>query len=234
MVLTNGRLLGVFDLTREVWDEPILQLEHRDLGDRFADLEAVLGARNVAEFIRRSQLSYLHMALEAQVDEGVLDQTLDEVRDICNTARAQVERNRRELWHSAWQTGDKAWRQIVRQAGVGAWVGIANSIFVPVGADIDQCVEMIRDVPAAQRTSALDELSASRMMYALRIFRLAVSLRLVDDEGCGARAREIAQQAVRDHVQNFPDSPVEAAAHRWELALIPASARMVLAGQPSC
>jgi len=42
------------------------------LPERFAELENVLGARHVADFVRRSQLSYLQLALEAQVDEEVL------------------------------------------------------------------------------------------------------------------------------------------------------------------
>lgn len=230
MVMTNGRVIGVFDLTREEWDEPVLHMEHRELTERFAELESVLGARQVAEFVRRSQLSYLALALEAQVDEDVLDNTVEDVRGIAERARPRVRANRNELWFSSWQAGDAEWRRTVRRAGVGAWVDIANSIFVPVGADIDQCVEMIRELPVDHRPTPLGELTAPRMMYALRIFRLSVALHLTDDDGCAERAREIAEHAVRDHVLNFPDSPIDAAAHRFELALVPGAARMILAG----
>lgn len=230
MVITSGRVLVVFDLAQEKWDEPVLSVEHSELPTRFNELEAVLGARRIADSVRSRQLTHLQRALEAQVEEEVLAQTLEEVRRLCESVRPRVRENRRQLSFKAWREHEAEWRRIVTEAGVGAFADIANGPYVPVGADIDQCVEMIRALPSERRAEALEELAAPRMMYSLRIFRLAVALRLVDDEACGKTARDVAARAVCDHALGFPDSPLDAAAHRFELALVPLAARITIGG----
>ncbi len=66
------------------------------------------------------------------------------------------------------------------------------------------------------------------MFWMLRVLALATYLRLRDDPGCGEHARELARQALRDHLLDFPDGPVGRAAHRLERVLPPFTLRMIL------
>jgi hypothetical protein len=94
MVLANGTRLCVFDLTNEEWDFPILDIQQSELPTRFIELQTVLGARRVAEVVRRRQLRYLGSALTAQLDEDALDQTLENVAALVESARPAVQANR--------------------------------------------------------------------------------------------------------------------------------------------
>jgi hypothetical protein len=75
MALSDGRRLSVYDVTQPKWAErPELELTHAELPRHFGEVEAVLGARNVARFVVRRRLAHLERALLAQVDLDVLDE----------------------------------------------------------------------------------------------------------------------------------------------------------------
>jgi hypothetical protein len=67
------------------------------------------------------------------------------------------------------------------------------------------------------------------MTWSLRVLRLAVALRLVDDKACGDRARAIAEAAAHDASTGLADDPVAAAAHDFERVLPAFIARLALA-----
>ena len=81
--------------------------------------------------------------------------------------------------------------------------------------------ELDRVLQATRAWVGLPEPGPARLWWPVRLVRLGAALRLIDDPGCGARAREIVTEAVRDHLQGFPDDEVAAAAHRFELVLGP-------------
>jgi hypothetical protein len=90
MVLANGIRLGVFDLGEDEWDRPVLDIRQAELPDRFAELTAVLGARQITGVARRRQLRHLRRALSAQIDEGALDQTVRDVQAIADELRPEI------------------------------------------------------------------------------------------------------------------------------------------------
>jgi hypothetical protein len=114
---------------------------------------------------------------------------------------------------------------------------IANNL-----SDVAQAVSHVRSLPQDLRRRELDQFAAAtclraspddepgppRMFWMARIVGLAIYLELRDDPGCGHRATELARQAIRDHILNFPDDPVARAAHRLECVLPPFLLRMIL------
>ncbi len=227
IALANGRRICVYDITEDDWDEkPVIDIQQAELTGRFAELDAALGARRIAEFVRRRQLRHLRTALFAQLDDEALQQTLDDVQQIVEEARPVVERRRSQTRFEAFQEGMEERDRSAEEVGVWGIGFGCMSPSAPIGAEIDSCVRIIRHLPAENRATALDELAASalvgetvRMTFALRILRLAVCLRLVDDEACGERAREVADLAAHEAAIELSDDPLAAAAHRFELVL---------------
>lgn len=236
MALANGERLCLFDVTQDEWDEPLMDVQQKELPSRFAELDAVLGAARVAEFVRRRQLRHLRTALLAQLDDDSLDQTLTDVSTIVDEVRPIVERNRSRVQFEAFEDAQREWDRVRREGDVWGLAFSANSPDVVVGRDIDACTELVRERDPARRAAAFDEmLSAARVRdtyrvtFSLRVLRLAVALRLVGYEGADATARAVAKQAARDAALGFPDDPIAAAAHRFERALPAFLARIVLA-----
>ena len=97
IMLCDGDRLGVFDVTQADWDAPILDMARVDVRDRFDELDAVLGAKNVAEAVRTRQLKYLRDALNTQLDPRALDATLAEVRTMVEEARPLVQERRNQI-----------------------------------------------------------------------------------------------------------------------------------------
>ena len=235
MVMANGVRLCVFDLTQEHWEEPVCDIAQADLPQRFAELEAILGARQVAEFVRRRQLRHLRQALSAQLDDEALDQTIEDVRAIVEEARPEVEarRNavRREAW-AEWLDREERWG-----AEVGVW-GIAfaaNGAGVVTGGQISDCARLIAEREPTDRAAAFDEMisvarigDTTRQTFPLRVLRLGVALRCVAIEGCDPVARETAERLVSEAANGLRDDPTAAAAHEFERVMPALLARLVL------
>ena len=236
IVMANGQRICIYDISKREWDkEPVIDIAQIDLPGEFTQLDEALGARRVADFVRRRQLRHLRTALMAQLDENVLDETLRDVEAIVANARPAVRRNHSALFLEAFQMGMAEREQSAREIGVP---GLAQSCISPnvsITADIEICAQIIRDLDADRRASAFDDFSAAaqingaeRMTWPLRVLRLAVALRLVDDEVCGERAQAVAEAATRDAASGLSGDPVAAAAHEFERVLPAFIARLVL------
>ena len=235
MALANGNRICVFDVTQEEWDVPILDISQRDLSNRFADLNAALGARTVADFARRRQLGHLRTALRAQLDEDALDQTIADVKAMVDDLRPIVKEHRAYVASEAWAKGFESWKTGLTELGVFRLAFAANSLNVVVGAEIAAAVDMIRGLPAEGRAVALGEIERAalvrgsvRMTFSLRVLLLAVALRLVSDPGCSNEAKATAEKVARDGANNLQDDKTAASAHRFEMALAAFVARVVL------
>jgi hypothetical protein len=236
MMLANGLRLCVFDLTKEDWEDPIIDLQQLELPARFSELDAALGARQVAEFVRRRQLRHLRTALLAQLDEDALEQTISDVAAIVEEARPAVQANRNTVYMEAFEQGREDWDRTAREMGVWGLAQMAHSPNVVIGEDVKRCAEMVRERPPEERASALEEIlevarvgETVRPTFSLRVLRLSVALRLVAYEGADEAARAVAEEAARDGAEHFPDDPLAAAAHSFESALTAFIARVLLA-----
>lgn len=236
MVMANGERLAVHDVTQEKWEIPILDLAQRDLPERFADLNARLGARSVAEFVRQRQLRHLERALLAQLDDEALDKTIADVASIVQRARPTVGKNRAQVQVAAYVKAVAERDRTGRAAGVGGLASAVNSPHMGWARDLDLCAEMIVDRPAHERAAAFREIAlaadirgATRMTFALRLFRLGVALRLVGTPGCAEDAAEAARVEASNGAENFPADPVARSAHRFELVLAAFFGRVVQA-----
>jgi hypothetical protein len=216
---------------RKEWDKPVLELGHEELQSRFDELENVLGVRRVAEYVRQRQLSHLGRALNAQLDESVLDDTRKHVERLCREALPEIRRNRASLWFETWQRGQRQRLEAFKRLGLDAVAEMVNSPFGVIGAEVDECVSIIREMDATARKTALDRLRLPRTMFSLRVLKLAVALRLVDDPVIRHEAAQTARAMTQAHVSGFADDPLEAASHNFEVALVPFVARAtVVAG----
>lgn len=236
IVMPNGQCICVYDITKPDWDkEPEIDIVQIELPGKFAQLDEVLGARRVADFVRRRQLRHLRTALMAQLDEGVLDQTVRDVEAIVADVRPTVRRNHSTVFLEAFEVGLAERERSAREIGV---LGLAYSCIspnVPITADIESCAQIVRDLDADRRASAFDDFAAAaqingaeRMTWGLRVLRLGVALRLVDDEVCGEHAREVAEAAAHDAATGLSAEPVAVAAHEFERVLPAFIARLVL------
>ncbi len=238
MVLANGVRLCVFDLTQDEWDKPLLDIQQSELPERFAELQAVLGARQMAEFVRRRQLRHLRRALAAQLDDDALDQTLHDVQAIVDKARPQVTANRAAVSSEAWTEFFGRQKESAKEIGIWGIAFSANGPNVVIHGDLVRCAEMVLERPPDQRGAAFDEMlsvgrvgDTLRQTFSLRVLRLGVALRCVGYDGCDEIARQTAQTVVRDAAERFPDDPVSAPGHDFERVLAAFLARLVLLGQ---
>lgn len=236
MALANGTRVCVFDLAEDIWEKPFIDIEQADLPSRFAELEAVLGARRVAEEVRRRQLRHLRTALRAQLDDDALEQTLADVRAIVDEARPLVEANRAAVRADAWVQRERERDKAAREIDVWGNAFAANSPNMVVTGDLTNVARMVREREPGDRAAAFDEMlsvarvgDTVRQTFSLRVFRLGVALRLVGVDGCDDIARRTADEVARDAAERFPDSPVDAAAHDFERALSAFLARWTLA-----
>jgi hypothetical protein len=240
MAIADGSRIAVYDVTVPEWNEPVLDIPTRDIAVRFGELANVLGARQVAGFVRRRQLQRLGVALRAEIDPAVLDGTVREVRGIVDAARPLVEANRRLIVRDEADRKRRTWEQIEETTGL---YGIAQHHNGPIGIsanDVDQAVRVLLAEPPAMRHEALaNMLSAARVppegpikaWWPLRVLRLAVALRVRGEKGCEVAAEQTIQEAVLDHLLGFPSDPLARAAHRLERSLPIVLARLIC--QPS-
>jgi hypothetical protein len=225
MVLANGIRLGVFDLDEDEWDRPVLDIQQAELPNRFAELAAVLGARQITGVARRRQLRHLRRVLSAQIDEEALDQTVRDVQAIADELRPEIMKKQAVITSDAWAEQFDRWTQNDRDIGVWGIAFAANSVRMPLVGEILACVELIRSREPAERADAFDEMlsvarvrGTLRQTWPLQALRLGVALRCVGMEGSDGVARSTATQLARDAVERYPDDPVAAAAHQlWRV-----------------
>ncbi len=236
MALADGSRIVVYDVTRPEWDVPVVDIAASELVPRFGELEAVLGARKVAEFVRRQQIARLGVALRAEIDPSVLDATVREVKALADQARPHVTQNRRAIVQDQAQQDRLMLEQV--NAASGMW-GIAQHHNGPLGfsrADVEQATHRLLQEPENGRASAFGAFFAAarnppdgpiRAWWSLRALRLAVALRIREQPGCESVAEEAIRTATRDHLLDFPDDPLSRAAHHFERPLPLVLARLI-------
>ena len=238
MMLANGTRLLVFDLTQDDWDQPLTDIRQTELPDRFDELEATLGARNVAEFVRARQLRHLSRALGAQLDLEALDKTIADVQRIVNEARPQVVANRAAVTSDAWDEFFKREKSWATDIGISGVAFAASGPNMVLQGDLEACAGMVRDRAPTDRAAAFEEMASVarvgttvRQTFSLRILRLGVALRCVGLDGCDDVARETAETLAREAAEGLAADPVAAAAYEFEGVLAAFVARIVLVGQ---
>jgi hypothetical protein len=245
MALSDGQRLSVYDLTRPDWAErPDLELKHAELPRRFGEVEAVLGARNVARFVLRRQLSHLERALLAQVDPDVLNEIASEVTNLVRSVRPRIIENQRRILVDEERKRQRDWLQIIDRTGIFAIAQAVNQPFALNLRDAQRVADAVLALEdPASRVAEFDSFvdacrpggrgeAVPRMFWMARIIHLAAALRLVGHPGVGEHALASADKAIRDHLDDFPEDPVARGAHRLELALAPSIVRLLLSSGP--
>ena len=235
IVLCDGTRIGIFDVTKVEWDEPVFDRLKEELPQHFGELFQLLGAPNVAESVRRRQLVHLRDALEAQVDLGALDRTGEDIAAMLSEVRPMVVQRRKEIREQvrirAVQQGQKA----LDAAGMWGLAQHVNGPFFYRQSELDQAVGLVRDQSPDLRTQEFDLMMAattpagerhSRMWFPMRVLRMAAAITLSEDEGCGAHCREIARQAAHQHSTAFGDDPLLAEVYRLQRLLGPLGWRL--------
>jgi Type I restriction enzyme R protein N terminus (HSDR_N) len=247
MAIADGTRITVFDVTKPDWNAPVVDVLAGELAGRFSDLFDEMGAPNVATRIRSRQLRHLGAAMRAELDPLRLEETVAAVRDAANQARPVVIANRANVLRDQFRREQQQHDQVV--LSVGVW-GLAQHHNQPISeslGDVRLAADYVRSLPELLRGRELDnfveatrrrvtstgqqlaEPGPPRMFWMLRIIALGTYLELLDDPGCGEQARELARQAIRNHILNFPNNDVARAAHRLERILPPFLLRRALA-----
>jgi hypothetical protein len=241
MVLCDGTRLGIFDVTQPNWDEPVFDHSKDELTRHFDELLGWLGARQVADRVRRTQLAHLRTALLAQVDLSALDRTISDVKALVDEARPVVHQRRAQIRDEA--------RERVRSRGAeardkaGIW-GHAQHLngprFTPM-ADVDHAASLIlrqapivreREFKDFERATTPRGQSRPRMWFWLRVVRMGTAVLLSDSDGCADHCRREAIRAAHDHATGFAGDPIEAAAYRLQRFLGPLGTRLAAQAMP--
>jgi hypothetical protein len=240
MVIADGSRIAVYDVYQPNWDEPVIDLATVELEEGFVDLARVLSAAQVTTAVRRRRMRHLGLAMRSELSFARLNAYVRDVEELVREAKPAVAENQRSILQ------DEAARQTELRdaalaehglfaAGVGlnqplarnlqlARAGVTHVSSLP---EERRPAELKRLVAAAENRSASGTRQA-RMFWMLRIGALFIYLHLRDDPGCGEQATELAREAVRDHILNFPDAPLARAAHRLERVLPTFALRLAL------
>jgi hypothetical protein len=232
MVICDGSRIAVYDSYKPDWDEPVVDIPTAQLAERFQELAAVIGAAHVTRAVRERRLRHLGDAMRAELDPVRLNEYVQEVQRLARDATKNVRDNEIAIIRDQLMKEDEGRRELVRAAGLFT-VGVFTN--QPFALNLESArlgVEYVQDLEPAQRAPELARLMDAavhrggpngsehpRAFWMLRITALEIYLSLLDDDGCGQRALELAKQAVRDHLLNFPEDPVARAAHRLERVL---------------
>lgn len=229
MALCDGTRIGVFDVTRVQWDSPVLEMRQSALPARFGELQKVLGARQVAESIRTRQLRHLRGALEAQLDLGALERTLNDVRQIVDAARSVVIARREQIRADARAAADAAAKAALIASG--SW-GEAQRLNVPLGLNwvaMERLADSIRRQPLNARIEEFDRIEdaiGERAWFNVRVARMAAAVLLSQEEGCGDHCQRAAREALEDIASGFASDPLLAAAYQLQRRLGPLGWRL--------
>jgi hypothetical protein len=241
LVLCDGTRLGVFDLTRVDWEEPIFDRPMTGLAESFEGLLGILGARRVAERVRRDQLKHLRSALMAQVDYKALDDTLEEVSKIVAEARPVITERREQAYAEARERVETRGGAALDAAGTWGLAGHLNGPLWSTLKDIDHGVRLIREQEPMLRVREFEDFERAciknegegpRIWFWLSLARMGSAVLLSEDEGCGEVCRAAAEQAARDHSTAFADDPLQAASYELQRALGPLGWRVAANTKP--
>jgi hypothetical protein len=232
MAVCDGSRITVYDVYKPDWNEPVVEIPTEQLAERFQDLAVVLGAANVTRAVRERRIRHLGDAMRAELSPARLNEYVQEVQRLAHDAMKDVRDNEIAIIRDQTKREEEGRRDLVGVAGLFAVGVFANQPFALNLESARFGVEYIRSLEPAKRGSELARLADAavhrggpngsehpRMFWMLRITALQIYLSLLEDDGCGPRALELAKQAIRDHLLNFPDDLIARAAHRLERSL---------------
>jgi hypothetical protein len=205
MVLCDGARLAVFDVSKHDWEEPVFDHPKSELPAHFDELFELLGAPRVAEAIRLRQLSYLREALFAQLEESVLDRTLEDVSAMVEQARPIVAERANSIRQEASEQLEIAGQEAVDAAGMWGFVPMINGAINSRGED--------------------------RMWFPVRSMRLAAAVLLSDQQGCDEACAAIAREEIVQHNREFSDDPMRSEVYRLQRSLGPLGWRLAAASK---
>lgn len=241
MVTVDAAGVQVFDPWAEHWDEPLVGVPLNEIANRIEDLRSVLGADRVAEVVRRRHLDHLRRALSASLEFDVLAETEREVAEMLEETRGTISDKRRRIYSQAVEDAEALHARVLRQSG--AW-GVAqeqNNVWAGSYASTRDLTEAILAQPEAQRPSQLMlywraieaiyiargvQSEPRRPLWWAHVALLGGCLGLRGEANCEPHATDMARQAVRDSLLNFPDDPVARASWRLQRAAIPVICRV--------
>ena len=232
MVICDGSRIAVYDTHKPDWDEPVVDIPTPQLADRFQELAAVIGAAHVTRAVRERRLRHLGDAMRAELHPARLNEYVQEVQRLARDAMKDVRDNEIAIIRDQLKKEDEGRRELVRAAGLFTVGVFMNQPFALSLESARLGVEYLRGLEPAKRTPELGRLMDAavhrggpngsehpRPFWMLRITTLEIYLSLLDDDGCGPSALELAKQAIRDHLLDFADDPISRAAHRLERVL---------------
>lgn len=234
MVLADGSKILVYDLTQPVWDKPVVDLPQAQLATRFDELADRLGARQVGLFVEGRQFRHLRTVMHSQVDPAALERIVREVQAMAKAAEAQVFANRAAVFTEAFAEQEATKKQI--DASVGTW-GVSQEVNWPLSGSwtaATRAVEIVRSSAPTQRLTefrqfdkAIPEQDGVRhVFWWWRAVRVAYLLQLRDDPDFGDEADALARAALSANLSVFAVDPLDRAAHRLQLALVPLALRI--------
>jgi hypothetical protein len=239
MVLCDGARLAVFDVSKHDWEEPVFDHPKSELPAHFDELFELFGAPRVAEAIRLRQLSYLREALFAQLEESVLDRTLEDVSAMVEQARPIVAERANSIRQEASEQLEIAGQEAVDAAGMWGFVPMINRPLFFRLVDVDRCVDLVLRQPPELRmrefadllNGAINSRGEDRMWFPVRSMRLAAAVLLSDQQGCDEACAAIAREEIVQHNREFSDDPMRSEVYRLQRSLGPLGWRLAAASK---
>jgi hypothetical protein len=241
MMLCDGTRLGIFDVTIEAWPSPVLDVKKEDLPTAFDRVFEWLGAPRVAERIRLRQLEHLRSALEAQIDLGALDRTVEAVNGMVEEIRPAVAERRREVREEARHRVESKGQAAIDAAGMWGHAQHVNEPMGPSWGGILRAAEIVkrvvpiirvREFDAIERATTPKGSNGSRMWFSLRALRLGCAVLLSDEDGCAEYCERAAREAAAAHATAFDGNDLLVATYRLQRALGRLGWRMAALNQP--
>lgn len=179
--------------------------------------------------LRRRTLEELRASLEETLDERAVPELEAVTHELLENSRKAVARRRDEAQKAKRQEIEE-WRKGMIAAGEAArLLKLLESAWPGPVRDGRDWADAVLARPVEARTSELEHtrrLLLGRPLWWLHTIVLAGAIRLLDAPGCEPLARQLANEAIRNHLLAFADTPSAAASWRLQRSLIPLTARI--------
>jgi Protein kinase domain len=179
--------------------------------------------------LRRRTVEELGASFERTLDERAVPELEAMTSQLLANAQTTIARKRDEA-EMAKRQEIEDWRTGMIAAGeAGHLLKLLESAWPGPVRDGRDWADAVMACPIDQREEELRHarrLRLGRPLWWLHTILLSGALRLLDAPGCEPLAKELAVEAIRDHLLAFTDTPSAAAAWRLQRSLIPATARI--------
>jgi hypothetical protein len=172
VVLTNGRIVRIYEVSGDRYDEPIVECTQANPEITFERLRQTLGVRNIGATLRTRTLETVGRALAVEIDESVIDDYRTRFLGMLDGARATIRDNRNRLTQKAWKKAFEAsdvatelapWEKLI----IGA--DLVISLQHKWGNEIGQ---RLLAAPESERPGMLDQLAMQWRGRPHAIFRV--------------------------------------------------------------